>query len=589
MKRVHGNKNAYTSLFRLDINIYFLSTILRSHKALRQEKIFKNLNRLKSSKKILLRELSSHNTFILLLILFISGTVFRANGLRFGLPLRLHTDEVAVVEKAVVVAASGDLNPGIYNRPNHVSIYLSAIFYKAFSAVRCFFLHDCEGIQAHFSKHPAPYVFLSRIITACLGSLMILSMFFLAKEVGGKKVGLLASALTAFFPSFIRHSHYATPDIPLTFFISMVALWISKYMKTRKLKFLILGCLFSGIATAEKYPGILSMTMIFFGVVFSHRRKRRNILKLLPLSILIFLSSFFIAAPFVFLNYKEVLKALAEEKASYHLGASGLGWGGNLLYYIGTWLDNTGILLSLFFLLGLVLFILEFRAYMRVKHYFTVSLFGLIYWALISTLAIHWERWAVPIYIIPIIIASVGIDWLAAFLNKKKIGWRFFFTVILAVILSSLFFRGIMQSLSFSWKDTRVVSKDWIGLNLPTHAKIVADAYTPLKPGCCGSVAVKSLEQFKKEGIEYVIVSSLIYQRILAEKDRYSNEVKFYTELFEREYLVKEFWPANMEFGKNDITAVYRTIKELIHYLQHREMYLRGPVIKIYRISERKT
>ncbi len=566
-----------------------MSTIIRSLRALRQEKIFKNLNLLKSPKKILLRELNSHNAFIILLILFIIGAVFRANGLRFGLPLRLHTDEVAVIEKAVVVAASGDLDPRIYNRPNHVSIYLNAIFYKAFSAVRCFFFHDCEGVQAQFSKHPSLYVFLSRIITACLGSLMILSMFFLGKEVGGKKVGLLASAFTAFFPSFIRHSHYATPDIPLAFFISMVALWISKYMKTRKLKFLILGCLFSGIATAEKYPGILSMTMIFFGVVFSHRRKGKDILKLLPLSIIIFLFSFFIAAPFVFLNYKEVLKALAEEKASYHLGASGLGWGGNLSYYIGTWLDNTGILLSLFFLLGLVLFILKFRTYARVKHYFTVSLFGFIYWVSISTLAIHWERWAVPIYIIPIIIASVGIDWLSAFLKKKKIGWNFFFAVFLAGVLSSLFFRGIMQSISFSWKDTRVVSKDWISSNLPADAKIVADAYTPLKPGCCGSVAVKSLEQFKKEGVEYVIVSSLIYQRILAEKDRYSDEVRFYTKLFERENLVKEFWPVNLEFGNDDITAVYRAVKVLIRYLQHREMYLRGPVIKIYRISEKES
>lgn len=542
----------------------------------------------KSPGKILSRELSFHKTSIILLILIIFGVILRVNGLGFGLPLRLHTDEVAIVEYAAAVAASGNLDPGTYNRPNHVSIYLNAFFYKAFSAVRCLFYHDCRGILTQLSRNPTPYVYLSRIITACLGSLMILSMFFLGKEVGGRKVGLFSSAFTAFFPSFVRHAHFATPDIPLAFYISMVALCMCKYMKRRKLVFLILGCLFSGLATAEKYPGILSMAMIFFGVVFSHRRKKEDILKLLPLSGVVFFSSLFVAAPFLFLKYREVLRALVEEKASYHLGASGLGWGGNLLYYIGTLFDNTGILLGLFFLLGLVLFIKKFKGYTGVKHYLTVSLFGFIYWALISMLAIHWERWAVPMYIVPIIIASVGIERFSTFLKKKKIGWSFILTIFLAIMLSSLFFRGVMQSLSFNWKDTRVVSRHWISMNLPANTKIAADAYSPLKPGCCGSVAVKSLEEFKKEGIEYVIVSSFIYQRILDEKERHLDEAIFYTRVFESEYLVKEFSPAIKELGNNDIAAVYRGIKELIRYVRHREVYLRGPVIKIYRISEER-
>ncbi len=92
----------------------------------------------------------------------------------------------------------------------------------------------------------------------------------------------------------------------------------------------------------------------------------------------------------------------------------------------------------------------------------------------------------------------------------------------------------------------------------------------------------------KKEGVEYVIVSSSIYQRILDEKERYIDEAIFYTRVFESEYLVKEFSPASKELGNNDVAAVYRGIKELIRYVRHREVYLRGPVIKIYRISEER-
>ncbi len=543
---------------------------------------------LKSPKKNLSRELSFHKTSIILIVLIIIGAIFRINGVGFGLPMRLHPDEVVIVENAVAVAASGNLDPRMYNWPTHVSIYLHALFYKSYSAVRCFLFHDCEGTGTQFLNNPSPYVFLSRMITACVGTLMILSMFFLGKEVGGGKVGLYSAALTAFFPSFIRHSHFVTPDIPLAFYISMVALFICKYMKRRKLVFLFLGCFFCALATAEKYFGILSTIIIFFGIVFSHRRKKEDILKLLPLSGVAFLFSLFFVAPFLFLKYELVIKAIFEEITMYQLGAMGLGWGGNLLYYIGTLLDNMGILLGLFFLLGLVLFVIKFKASIRVKHYLTISIFGFIYWVILSKFDLHWERWAVPMYIVPIIIASVGIAQLSTFLKKKKIRWSIIFTIFLTIMLSSLFLRGMMQSLNFSWKDTRVVSKHWITLNLPANSKMAADAYSPLKPNCCGSVAVKNLEEFKKEGIEYVIVSSSIYKRIFDEKDRYPNEVIFYKRLFESEYLVKEFSPAIFELGKNDISAVYKGIKKLMDYMQHKEVYLRGPVIKIYRISEER-
>jgi len=540
----------------------------------------------KSPNKILSIGRNLHKTYIVLILIVILGAILRFNGLGFGLPLRLHTDEMAVVEYAAAVAESGDLNPGTYNRPNHVSIYLSALLYKPLSGIRCLFFNDCRAIPLQLLRNPTPYVYLSRSITACLGILMILVMFFLGKEVGGRNVGLFSSALTAFFPSFIRHSHYVTPDIPLAFYISLVVLFTCKYMKTRKLKFLFLGCLFCALATAEKYPGILSMALIFFGVLFSHRRMKEKILKLLPLSALAFLSSLFVAAPYLFLRYREVFRAMAEERASYHMGASGLGWGGNLLYYLGTLFDNTGMLVALFFLLGLVFFIFKFKAYIGMKHYLSVVLFGLFYWVFLSFVAIHWERWAVPMYIVPILITSVGIEQLSIFLKKKQKGWNFILSIFLAIMLSSLFCRGGMESLSFSWKDTRVVSRRWILLNLPADAKKVSDAYSPLKPGCCGSVAEKSLEELKQEGVEYVIVSSFIYQRILDESENFPNEVIFYTRLFENEYLVEEFSPVNVEIGMNDLSAVYRSLRELIRYIGIRDSYLRGPVIKIYRISD---
>ncbi len=550
-----------------------------------QGKTIKNLNP-KRLKINFSKKLKLHKMPVILILIIIVGAIFRINGVGFGLPLKLHPDEGAIIKNAVTIADSGNLNPKLFHWPAHVSIYLNALFYKSYSVVRSLLFRENDGIRTQFEKNHSPYVYLSRLITACLGSLMILSMFLIGKEVGGQKVGLLSSAFTAFFTSFIRHSHYVTPDIPLAFYISMVALFTCKYMKKRRVVFLFLACFFSALATAEKYPGIISLIIIFFGVIFSHKRKKKDILKLLPLSGIAFLSSLFVVSPYLFLKYQRVIGAVVDEARPYHIGVERLGWGGNLLYYLGTLVDNLGVLLGLFFLWGLVLFFIKFKATLRAKPYLTISLFGLFYWVLHSKVAIHWERWAVPMYIVPIFITSVGIERLSFYLKKKNSGWSLILKIFLAIVLVSLFCRGMMQSLNFNWKDTRLVSKQWISLNLPANSKMAADAYSPLNPDCCDSVASKSLEEFKNEGVEYVIVSSFVYQRILDEKENYPFEAAFYTRLFKDEYLVKEFTAVNVEVGVNDFSAVYKSLKEFIRYLRDRDLHLRGPVIRIYKISE---
>ncbi len=523
--------------------------------------------------------------FVMVAIIVIAGAILRINGLTFGLPLRLHPDECVVINPAIRIATDGNLNPKIYHRPNHITIYLNTLSYKSFSVVRCIQSDVCESVEELFDNDQAPFVYLSRLLTALFGTLMILSMYFLGKEAGDKEVGLLAAIITAFFPSFICHSHYATPDIPLAFFISMVALFISKYMKSKKVMFLILGCMFSGLATAEKYPGFLSTSIILFGIVLPNWREKINILKLGSLSFISYLFSIFISAPFLFVDYKEVIDALAIESSPYHLGASGLEWDGNLLYYLGTLQDNMGLLLWGFLFIGICLFVIEFKKYAEMKHYLVVSLFGLIYWILMSKLALHWERWAVPMYIAPILIASVGAYRISMALRTKTFKPAVVLLILTSIPILSLFIRGAVGSINFNIKDTRVVSKQWISENLPRNAKIAADGYTPIKPSGPSSAATKSLEEFKEERVEYIIVSSDMYGRYLKEKNRYPNKVEFYTRLFEEEELVKSFSATSIRLGKNDLEIIYRGIKWLINYSQQKGIYLTGPEIRIYKIS----
>jgi hypothetical protein len=548
------------------------------------KEIFRQLT-LEKSKKIPSTRLKTHKTTMILVVLILIGAFLRINGLDYGLPLRLHPDEGDIIEPAVRVASLERLDPGVYNRPNHVSIYLDALSFKFFSIARGLLFEIRGDVREIFATDPEPYVYLSRLLTAFLGTLMILSMYLLGKEVGGIKVGLLASSFTAFFPSFVHHSHYATPDIPLAFFVSVTALFTCKFMKSRKIKFLFLACFFCGVATAEKYPGILSASLVFFGIVFSLWHKKVDIFKFGIIAFVAYLLSLFIASPSLFINYKRVLHSLSLESSPYHLGAAGLGWYGNLVYYLNTLSNNMGLLLWLFFLMGILLFFIKFKEYRKVKPYLVVLLFGLVYWVLLSRVALHWERWAVPMYIIPIVVASVGFSTLSMLLKKNILRGSPILTILFVILISSLFFRGLFHSINFNMQDTRVVSRQWIDETLPVDSNVVADAYTPIKPGCCGSVAEKSLEEYKKEGVEFVIVSSAIYGRFYDEEFRYTEEVKFYSQLFQEEKLVQSFRATSIELGHNDLEAIFRGIKELIHYLGRQDIYMTGPEIKIYKIS----
>lgn len=547
-------------------------------------KIIKKLLR-KSQKKILPRTRKKHKIPILFIFLVLLGACLRFSGLDYGLPLKIHPDEGEIINPAVRMATYGGLDPEVYHRPNHISIYLNAIGMKMYWLVSKR-LFKTEGIvHAQFKMNPSPYFQVSRAIVAFLGTLMIFSMYGLGKEVGGRRVGLFAAFCTAFFPSFIRHSHHATPDIPLAFFISMVALFACQYMKRKEIKFLVWGSIFCGLATAEKYPGLLSLSLIALVIGFSHWPRMGKIVRLGILSFLAFCGSMFTFAPFLFLNYRRVIAGITRETYTHHLGASGLGWHGNLAFYLKALYKNAGLFLFLCFLIGAWLAVIRFRKIAKTKPYLTVCLFGVIYWVLLSKMALHWERWAVPMYVAPIIMAAVAVDRISRDTKQRSGGIKTAFFGFLVLLVISLSLRGLFQSVGFIMADTRVVSRAWIAENIPRGARMAADIYTPVKPLGKGIAADKSLSEHKKDGVEYVVISSAVYERIRAEKKLYPVEVQFYRSLFNEERLIKTFSPSPIELGSVDVLVIFRGIRSIIQFLKQDEIVMNGPEIRIYKLS----
>lgn len=175
----------------------------------------------------------------------------------------------------------------------------------------------------------------------------------------------------------------------------------------------------------------------------------------------------------------------------------------------------------------------------------------------------------------------MGIHYLSRHL---KTGVIYIFYVLLCIIFLSFIFRGLYQSLDPLEPNTQNISRVWINENLPKDAKLVGDGYSPILPGRPYSVAEKSIKQYKEDGVDYVVVSSSMYERYLKEKNKYPKETKFYQDLFEKEKLIKYFSPTYLKIGRNDLLAIYKIINYILDIVKNKKVFLNGPHIKIYKL-----
>ncbi|HEX8835195.1 MAG TPA: phospholipid carrier-dependent glycosyltransferase, partial [Abditibacteriaceae bacterium] len=204
-------------------------------------------------------------------LLFGLALALRLAGLTWGLPTAerwysLHPDERQI---AIAVAGldffGGDFNPDFYNYPS-LAIYLA------------YFMHGIGALFGVFGATQTPFGLLSdlvmsgRLVTAFLGAATAPLVFLVAREVviahsgHQNRVAALAGILMALSPGHLQHSHFATVDVPATFFITL-CLWLSvrtmNNAARQRTRLLILAALAAGLAAATKYnAGLVALAPI---------------------------------------------------------------------------------------------------------------------------------------------------------------------------------------------------------------------------------------------------------------------------------------------------------------------------------------
>lgn len=221
---------------------------------------------------------------IILLSIIVGGFYVRISGARFGLPDLLHPDEARIVLDSMSMGQRASLIPEDINYPlfHKYFLLLSYGLYFLFGVVVGEF-QDKVDFAVKFLQDPSRIIFLSRIVTAFIGTLSIFVAYYLGKLIDkSKTTGLLAALFVAVEWQLVFESQYAVHQT-LSGFSSLLAFFgMSLMCIKRETRSYIVGGLTIGFAVASHQTTILlfpAILFLFIADIFQNGQAKRHIIK----------------------------------------------------------------------------------------------------------------------------------------------------------------------------------------------------------------------------------------------------------------------------------------------------------------------
>ena len=207
-------------------------------------------------------------TKILFLIIIIAA-ILRVIGIAWGLPSKdyyfsYNSDEVNYIRGlSQMDPARFDFNPHYFN-------WGSWHYYELGAAIGlASFLNIVElnKDKNFYYSHPwvmAKIYLIGRLLSVLFALATVILVYLIGKKIYGVREGLLAALFMAINPAHIVHSHYLKADTSVTFWLTVLLLTAIYLLETGKLRWYILGGVFSAIAVGSQLNGIWFIHTIFF-------------------------------------------------------------------------------------------------------------------------------------------------------------------------------------------------------------------------------------------------------------------------------------------------------------------------------------
>jgi 4-amino-4-deoxy-L-arabinose transferase-like glycosyltransferase len=415
-----------------------------------------------------------------------AAAALRLIGIEYGLPFGglLNPDEQSIVPRAWGMVHGAGLDPHWFDYPTLV-MYVLAPF------------------QAWQS---APSYLAARLVVAAFGVGAVAASWWLGRVAYGRTAGLVAAVAVAVETIGVAYSHMAVTDVPMT---ALVALSLGLAIAGR----LEWAGVAAGLAASAKYPALFLLVPL---VVAGWGRWRR-----LAVSVGLAVAAFLATSPFVLVHPHQ-----AWDDATRVQRLAREGWLGfehdsfALFSFTGKLWDGLGPALVVA-LLGLVL---ALRRHTRTD--LILAAFVLVYVVDLLTIHAHFDRYVLPL-----------VPPLATLAGRQRV----LAPLTLGLLIVPLVW-AIGDDVRLTRTDTRAVARGWIVRHVPPSSTIAAESSTPPLTGYrIVGLALpgpgrpfdpdRNVERLRAEGVRYALVTGAVADRVLAARDHYPRETRFYDQL----------------------------------------------------------
>jgi hypothetical protein len=414
------------------------------------------------------------------------AAALRLVGIEYGLPFGglLNPDEQSIVPRAWAMVHGAGTDPRWFDYPTFV-MYVLAPF------------------QAWQGE---PSYLIARLVVAGFGVGAVAASWWLGRVAYGRAAGLVAGAAVAVETIGVSYSHMAVTDVPMT---AMIAVALGLAVSGR----LEWAGIAAGLAAGAKYPAVFLLVPLVVAGWGAWRR--------LAIAAVLAAAAFLASSPYVLVHPHQ---AWADATRVQQLAREGwLGFEDDsfaLLSFSGKLWEGLGPALVVA-VLGLVLALRR-----RTRTDLVLGLFVLAYLVDLLTIRAHFDR-----YVLPLVPA------LAALAGRQRV----LAPAALGLLVVPLVW-AIGDDVRLTRTDTRAIAHGWIVQHVVRGSKIAAESSTPPLAGYrVVGLALpgpgrtfdpdRDVARLHEEGVRYAFVTGAVADRVLAARDRYPREARFYDEL----------------------------------------------------------
>ncbi len=400
------------------------------------------------------------------------GAILRFFPISFGQSyVNARPDEEVAVLKALGILA-GDPNPHFFHWPS-LTLYGFAGLFAGASWIRQAF-----GFETSLSN--AGYMLVARGFIALAGTVTIVVLFGMARQIAGRSTGVIAALFLSVALLHVRDSHFAMTDVLMTLLVTMsltllvratTALTESAPDDRSVLRTFGAAGLIGGLAASTKYSAaaIVAAMAAAQAVALVKSRRLVSLTTFVPSIVFIgaFGFGFLVGTPYALLDYAS-FEAGVQFTVTHLSDGHGVNLGSGWSYHLTHSLPyGVGIPTFVASTIGIVPFVRHYRPASIIVGAFAVAL----YVSLGSGRTVFF-RYTMPIVPVVCLLAAVAVTYASATLaGRMRISVPVAAATMAALLAAPSLVGSVWFDVLLARTDTRVLAARWLTAHLrPDHS-----------------------------------------------------------------------------------------------------------------------